>query len=41
MNVTPADMYYGKQREILFQREKIKRWTLEERKPYNLAVITA
>ena len=40
-NVTPADMYHGKQRQILSQREKIKRWTLQERKRYNLVICTA
>jgi len=34
-------MYHGKQRQILSQREKIKRWTLQKRKRYNLAICTA
>jgi hypothetical protein len=40
-NVTPADMYHGKQRQILSQRKKIKRWTLQERKRYNLVICAA
>ena len=35
-NVTPHDMYQGKQREILTRRENIKRKTLKERKRQNL-----
>ncbi len=35
-NVTPADMYFGKAREILTRREKIKRETLRKRYSYNL-----
>ena len=35
-NVTPADMYYGRQRKILSLRDKIKQRTLKERKIYNL-----
>ena len=35
-NVTPDDMYHGRQREILTRREKIKRLTLERRKKENL-----
>ena len=31
-NVTPDDMYHGRQRAILSRREKIKRLTLERRK---------
>ena len=34
-NVTPGDMYHGKPREILSQREKIKCWTLQKRKRCN------
>ena len=35
-NITPADMYYGRQRKILSLRDKIKHSTLKERKRYNL-----
>ena len=35
-NVTPADMYDGRQREILTQRERIKRETLARRRKENL-----
>ncbi len=36
-NVTPDDMYHGRQRAILSRREKIKRLTLERRKKENLS----
>ncbi len=35
-NVTPADMYAGRQQAILRRRERIKRETLERRKRENL-----
>jgi putative transposase len=35
-NVTPDDMYRGRQRAIVSRREKIKRLTLERRKKQNL-----
>jgi hypothetical protein len=35
-NVTPDDMYHGRQRAILSRRVKIKRLTLERRKKENL-----
>jgi hypothetical protein len=35
-NVTPADMYSGRQREILSRRERIKRETLARPKRENL-----
>ena len=35
-NVTPADMYYGRQRTILTQRDRIKQRTLAKRKRENL-----
>jgi putative transposase len=35
-DVTPDDMYHGRQRAILSRREKIKRSTLERRKKENL-----
>ena len=34
-NVTPDDMYHGRQREILTRRDRIKRLTLERRKKEN------
>jgi hypothetical protein len=35
-NVTPDDMYHGRQRAILDRRDKIKRLTLKRRKKENL-----
>ena len=35
-NVTPDDMYQGRQRETPTRKEKIKRLTLERRKKENL-----
>jgi transposase InsO family protein len=35
-NVTPDDMYHGRQREIFTRRERIKRLTLQRRKKENL-----
>ena len=35
-NITPHDMYHGKQREILTRREQIKRRTLKQRRQINL-----
>jgi transposase InsO family protein len=35
-NVTPDDMYHGRQRAILSRREKTKRLTLKRRKKENL-----
>ena len=35
-NVTPADMYAGRQQAILYRRERIKRETLERRRRENL-----
>jgi len=31
-NVTPADVYYGRQYEVLAERSRIKRRTIEQRK---------
>jgi len=36
-NVTPADMYFGRQEKILSIRDKIKKKTLEARKRFNLS----
>jgi len=35
-NVTPDDMYHGRQHEVLIRREKIKHLTFERRKKENL-----
>ncbi len=36
-NVTPADVYFGRQYEVLSERSKIKRRTMERRKKEYLA----
>jgi hypothetical protein len=36
-NVMPADVYYGRQYEVLTERSKIKRTTMERRKNEDLA----
>ena len=36
-NVTPDDMYHGRQHAILSRREKIRRLTLKRRKRENLS----
>jgi putative transposase len=36
-NVTPADVYFGTQHEVLTERSKIKRRTMERRKKEYLA----
>ena len=35
-NVTPADVYFGRHREIMTRREEIKRRTMNQRRRYNL-----
>jgi putative transposase len=35
-NVTPADVYFGRHREIFTRRDEIKRRTMKQRKHYNL-----
>ena len=40
-NVTPADVYYGRQQEVLSERSKIKRRTMERRKKEYLAQTAA
>jgi putative transposase len=40
-NVAPADVYYGRYREIITRREQLKQQTLKARKRYNLAQSTA
>ena len=37
-NVTPADVYYGKDREILTRREQIKKKTLLLRRRHNCSL---
>jgi putative transposase len=36
-NVTPADVYFGRQYEVLTERSKIKRRTMDRRKKEYLA----
>jgi len=36
-NVTPADVYFGRQHEVLTERSKIKRLTMQRRKREYLA----
>ena len=36
-NVTPADVYFGRQYEVLTERSKIKRRTIDRRKKEYLA----
>jgi len=38
-NVTPADVFFGRRREILSEREMIKRKTLAGRRRFNLSQI--
>ena len=40
-NVTPADVYFGRQYEVLTERSKIKRRTMERRKKEYLAAKAA
>jgi transposase InsO family protein len=40
-NVTPSDVYYGRHREIVTRRERLKKQTLKARKWYNLSQSTA
>jgi hypothetical protein len=40
-NVAPADVYYGRHREIITRRELLKQQTLKARKHYNLSQLTA
>jgi putative transposase len=40
-NVTPADVYYGRYREIITRREQLKQQTLKARRRFNLSQSTA
>ena len=40
-NLTPADVYYGKGREILTRRERIKKNTMIRRRRYNCSLKVA
>jgi hypothetical protein len=40
-NVTPADVYFGRRYEVLTERSKIKRRTMERRKKEYLAAKAA
>jgi len=35
-NVTPADVYYGRDGKIISKRDKIKQKTMKSRREYNL-----
>ena len=35
-NLTPADIYFGKEEEVLTRREEIKRKTMRQRRRQNL-----
>ncbi len=40
-NVTPADVYFGRQHEVLSKRAKVKRLTMQKRKQEYLAARAA
>jgi hypothetical protein len=40
-NVTPADVYFGRDREILTRRERIKKRTMHLKNKQNLALTLA
>lgn len=35
-NLTPADVYYGRAKEVLIRRDEVKRKTLQQRRMQNL-----
>ena len=35
-NLTPADVYFGRQQEVLTQRDIVKQRTLQQRRRHNL-----
>ena len=37
-NLTPADVYYGRSREILTRRQRIKKITMLQRRRYNCSL---
>ena len=40
-NLTPTDVYYGKGREVLTRRERIKKNTMLQRRRYNCSLKVA
>jgi transposase InsO family protein len=40
-NLTPADIYYGRGRDIMIRREKIKKITMLQRRRYNCSLKVA
>jgi transposase InsO family protein len=40
-NLTPADVYFGRGREVLTRREKIKKNTMHQRRMYNCSLKVA
>ena len=40
-NLTPADVYYGRGREILTRRERVKKNTMIQRRRYNCSLMVA
>ena len=40
-NLTPVDVYYGKAREILTRRERVKKNTMRQRSRYNCSLMVA
>ena len=40
-NLTPVDVYYGKTREIMTRRERVKKKTMRQRRRYNCSLMVA
>ena len=40
-NLTPVDVYYGKAREIMARRERIRKTTMLMRRRYNRSLLVA